>query len=101
MISPLTLRIILHYSYSPVEFPNMESPEVRKEVENLVKHGILEPELITELFEPHTGQPKPAEWKLTNKGKAHVNQVLNIPYPQEAYLDIAGNHISHNFPSEG
>lgn len=33
--------------------------------------------------------------KLTTKGRSHVSQLINLPYPQELkqWVDFAGNHI--------
>lgn len=35
--------------------------------------------------------------KLTVKGRAHVSQLCNLPFPQELkqWVDFSGNHIPH------
>ncbi len=92
MMSPLELQILLHYHVSSEDYPRANHGSIKESIDVLHRCSLIEPALITELTEPHH-PVKPAEWQLTNKGKAHLNQILNLALPREVYLNSVGNEI--------
>lgn len=80
MLTPLELEILLHYYSSSDEFKT-ESRKTDDAIMRFIYDDIIEP--LTET------SPE----RLTNKGKAWVELVLNTPMPQQVWLDGNGNVI--------
>lgn len=89
LFTPNDIDVLMHYHYSPFEHPRRLSRAVTETVGRYLREGIIERRSELEL----TGS-NPALYKLTPRGKAWLSQILNVPFPQPAWLDANGEVIS-------
>ena len=73
---PMAIEVLLHYHYSPLSHPQIHAPVVKQAIERFVKDGI---------FMYDTG--KDNQYRLTQKGTAWLNMILNTPYPEQQWID--------------
>ncbi len=79
-MTPLHIKILLHY-YSHYEPWPYNGGCALEYTHNLVDWGLLE---VTDDVNV---------CKCTNKGNAHIEQIVNLPLPTQAWIDHAGKVI--------
>jgi hypothetical protein len=101
ILSPLTLKLLLHTFDPPPFLKDSEDPEIARGLQELQKLGLIDPVEI----------PKPAEfietagvvtkvdqgvyrtYRATEKGQAHIHQLCQIPLPEQKWVDHQGQAI--------
>lgn len=78
-LTPLHLRILLHCYVSPPDVPYSHGGCSNDYQRELIQEGLL-------LFE-HMGDAIPV---VTPRGKAHIQQLLSLPLPQQAWVGADG-----------
>lgn len=68
--SPMMIEQLFHYYYSRAPFP--DSPAAHSNIAELMRENLIEP--------PHSGSKE--LYRLTARGEAYVNALLNLPLPQ-------------------
>ena len=81
--APNIVEILLHYHTSPEVHPRFHAIVVKEAIEYLEIHGLIE----------RTPTGKDGVYKTTRKGKAHVLQICNLPFPKEVFMDCCGKSI--------
>ena len=74
-MTPLALRILIQFYTSPTSYPNSEFPAIRSEIYNLVFRGLL----------ASCG----SDYVVTDKGRAHVKQLCELPIPFQRLVWVA------------
>lgn len=77
MLTPNDLEILIHYYVSPAEHPRFNY--IRPTIDEFVRNGILE--------------RKDDEYAVTDKGRAWLISILQVPCPTQAWIDKNGNVI--------
>ena len=78
-MSPLEIRIMLHYFYSPEDWSGQEDEQFVSTILNrFVRMGLLEQ--AADGYEC-------AQYKITEKGTAYVEMLKDVPIPVVAYVD--------------
>jgi len=80
-MSPLQIRIMLHYSYSAVKWDE-DSSAAKGAIDGFVINGML-----------NSKAGLPPAYSITDKGKAYVKKLCSIPIPVET--------TTYTFPVEG
>ncbi len=78
-MTPLAIEILLHFHVSPLPHPLSAYPAVAAEIESQLNNGLIEEEK--------------ASYRTTERGKAHVQQLCNLPFPTQMWVDKDGNKI--------
>lgn len=78
-MSPVQMAILMNIYYSPVWQTDYRDDDF---LQDLLNAGIIDIDTDREI-----------EYRLTPRGMAWVQDILNTPYPQPAFLDKAGNVI--------
>ncbi len=82
-MSPFTLELLLHCYYSPAPFPRIGVPAAKSSVRELLLNDLIHPEQNG----AHT---------VTEKGLAHVNQILDLPYPTRKWVGYNNKVINYD-----
>ena len=78
-MTPIAIEILLHFHASPLPHPLSAYPAVAAEIESQLKNGLIEPDK--------------GAYRTTERGKAHVQQLCNLPFPTQMWVDKDGNKI--------
>ena len=78
----LTLQLLLHIYTTPDQIPNRNAPAVNYTLEYLIKSGMI----VTAYF-------KGSEFECTEKGKLHIRKLIDLPLPEQVYVDYKGDII--------
>lgn len=78
-MTPLAIEILLHFHVSPLPHPLSAYPAVADEIESQLRDGLIEEEK--------------ASYRTTERGKAHIRQLCNLPFPTQMWADKDGNKI--------
>lgn len=86
--SPLALELLLHVYAKPVPFPHPDTATRRAYLEHLEKSGLIE---------RGTDHAEGSGWKNTPRGRAFVQMLCNLKFPQAVWADTQGNIIDVKF----
>lgn len=78
-LTPIHLKVLMYYFETPGPYPS-NSQEVTDCTIALARHALIEP------------QPE-GYFRCTDRGLAHVKQILNLPLPQQVWTDAQGKPI--------
>ncbi len=81
-MTPLELEVLIHCYYSPELHPRFTAPSVEAAYESHIKAELIKP--VKEYF------------TATEKGKAHIAQILALPLPKTGWVDKHGEIIVFN-----
>ncbi len=81
-MTPLEITILLHCYARADGIPNREAPAVKKAIERFFSNDLIEQELTE------------CGLCCTEKGKAHVLQLCNLPLPTSQWVDREGRQIT-------
>lgn len=82
--TPLQISILLHHYVSPAPWPT-PSPAYNESVKMLMDHDLL--------MVSHMRHISEVAYTTTKRGVAHINQLLNLQPPKQAWVDAAGKII--------
>ena len=83
-LTPLHLKLLLHAYTTPAAWLN-PSPAARDYQQDLVEAGLIE-------------WSKSGDWfECTSRGKAHVNQLCSLSFPEQAWVGADGRVIMDPF----
>ncbi len=97
MLSPLELKILLHYHVCNMQYPNVGHKLVDEAIRGFIQDGVLTTYSIKEIADALTdGSTDTATGKLSDKGKAWVNMILSTPVPVQKtiWVDSVGNPVN-------
>ncbi len=80
-LTPLHLEILLHACCCPAPFPNQTETSGAYSIE-LCDQGLIE-----------LKENDITRFVCTARGTAHVKQILNLPLPQQGWMDAQGKPI--------
>lgn len=80
-MTPLHIRILLHFNSRRALFPNAGRVEFEC-INHLVEWGLIE---ATE---------EQLVYSCTQKGRAHIAQMTRLPLPKQAWIDYNGKPIA-------
>lgn len=88
MTTPADLEVLIHYHCTPGPHPRIDSPLVEKATSKFIRDGIIE-------LAP---QDKSRDvvfdsFNTTAKGRAWLAMILQVEYPQEAWIDATGKIV--------
>lgn len=80
-MSPLQIKILLHYHYSAYDYTESNAPAVREAIDRFRDvDGLLRLKSIEEtIMEPG------ARYTLTDRGQAYVEQICRVPLPVQVW----------------
>lgn len=81
-MNPSTLELIIHSHVCPEPHPRLASPAITDGVRRLLHHGLIEPVAGREGL-----------YDTTAKGKAHIEQLCMLPFPEQVYIDYKGDKL--------
>jgi DNA-binding PadR family transcriptional regulator len=81
-MTPNDIEILIHYYVSPNPHPRIDAGAVKQAVQAFVKDGIF-----IEADGDKSG------YSVTDKGKAWLATILNVPYPKKIWVDGRGNKV--------
>jgi predicted transcriptional regulator len=70
MISPLTIKIMIHYHVSPEEIEHVNAPAVQSTIRGLIQHEMLE-----------KNAKRSNKYLVTEKGKKWLEMLEDTPFP--------------------
>ena len=80
-MTPLAIEILLHFHVSPLPHPLSAYPAIAAEIESQLRDGLIEP------------AKEGYHYQTTERGKAHIRQLCNLPFPTQMWADKDGNKI--------
>lgn len=82
-MSPSDIEVLLHCYHSPVPHPRRDAPAVKEALDWFLRCGMIEAALVNgeQIF------------MTTARGRAHVNQLGALPWPEPAWQDARGEII--------
>ena len=90
--SSCDLEVLLHCYYSPEAHPREDAPAVQSSYKLLECYGLIEP--ICYMVGVDTTNL--SKYKITERGRAHIQQLCNLPLPSSAWVDSNGKLIELN-----
>ena len=78
-MTPSTLEVLVRCHIYGSANEMLNSPTVKKALEQLMHHGLLE--------------QISGEFGTTARGKAHVDQLCALPFPEQVYIDYKGDKL--------
>jgi hypothetical protein len=84
-MSPISIEILLKCYYSPEPLEHLEWPAHREVVEDFISDGLIVATVDINRF------------AITEMGRAHVEQLCNLPYPMSVWVGGDGKPI---YPKE-
>lgn len=78
-MTPNAIEILIHCHVCPLPHPRKDAPAVRDELQSLRTNGLIE--------ESDGG------YQTTERGRAHIEQLCNTPWPVRAWIGADGNVI--------
>jgi hypothetical protein len=82
-MSPSDIEVLLHCHYSPGPHPRWTAPAVRDGLHMLARAGLIE-------STDSTG----CVFRTTERGRAHVAQLCDLPFPTQGWLGADGKLIA-------
>lgn len=83
-LTPLHLKLLLH-AYSHCEpWPHNHSGVAKDYEADLAKEGLVQRHEDTDS----------SYWECTDKGKAHVEQLMSLPFPTQAWINKDGQVLA-------
>jgi hypothetical protein len=90
--SPCDIEVLLHCYYSPEIHPKKDAPAVQISYSRLRLCGLIE----LQCFILGVDTTNLNEYRTTERGRAHVQQLCNLPLPSSAWVDSNGKLIELN-----
>ena len=84
-MTPNDLEILIHYYASRAVHPRAGALAVTDSIQDFIDDGMFT------IMEPTDAGDSGV--RITSKGKAHLEQLLRLPYPEQAWVDTNGNVI--------
>jgi hypothetical protein len=84
-MNAITLRILLFYFYSPLQW-NIESPAEQEAALFLRKAGLLNFREGTLISISHNDQHMHGDLKITERGRVHIKALLDAPLPKQVWV---------------
>ena len=84
-MSPMQIKIMLHYYYSFFDFKDMTSKASKEFHSYFVREGMLKKHDITNLIELPEGTYE-SSYEITDKGKAYVELLKRVKPPKVAWV---------------
>jgi len=91
--SPCDLEVLFHCYYSPEVHPREDAPAVQSSYKLLECYGLIDK---VEIFNADTDIAKQNKYTSTERGRAHIRQLCNLPLPSSAWVDSNGKLIELN-----
>lgn len=85
MHTPFELEVLIHFATSHAPFPR-ECPILEETCNNFINAGILSVD-----FNIRTADK--SIWSITEKGRAWLTAMLNVPYPTQIWIDEHGRRL--------
>lgn len=85
MNTPNDIEVLIHCHCSPNVHPRADAPAVIETIERFLNDEIIERSLRNE-----------GTYNTTDKGRAWLKCILNVPYPTQRWVDSNGNAINTN-----
>ena len=79
-MTPNDLEILIHCHVSSAIHPRLDAPAVNDSIIMLVREGLVI-------------QRGENTWMTTPKGRAHIQQIINLQYPTEQWVGANGEII--------
>ena len=86
------IEVLLHCYYSPEAHPRDDTPAVQSSYGNLMLCGLIE----SQCYMIGTDTTNLSKYKTTERGRAHIQQLCNLPLPSFAWVDGNGKIIDLN-----
>ena len=80
-MTPSDLELLIHCHVSPAPHPRLDAPAIQEGLRKLLHHDIICPTAQTGVY------------NATPRGKAHIEQLRALPFPEQAYIDYKGDKI--------
>ena len=90
--SPCNIEVLLHCYYSPEVHPREDAASVISSYKLLELRGLIEPQC----FMDEADTTNLNKYRTTERGRAHVQQLCNLPLPSSAWVDSNGKLIELN-----
>ena len=81
-MTPLHLEILMHYYTRGVDYEHLTNETVREYLRHHLQDGIMEQE---------TDGTMVRAYRVTEKGRVWIEHILNLPYPQHAWVMSAAS----------
>lgn len=81
-MTPNDIEVLIHCSCSAVKHPRYDAPAVKDSLKMFIDLGMIE------------ATSEPSVFNVTEKGRAHLIQLCNTPFPTCKWVDVNGNVIS-------
>ena len=78
-MTPNAIEILLHCHVCPLPHPLREAPAVASEIQSFLANGMIEDE-----------PGSPGGYRTTDRGRLHVQQLCNTPWPKQAWIGADG-----------
>lgn len=82
MLTPNDIDVLIHFCVCPAPHERQDAPAVREAIQKFCDEGLLKHEPLNR-----------SEYSATEKGRAHLAQLCNMPYPTQAWVDANGKVI--------
>jgi hypothetical protein len=90
--SPCNIEVLLHCYYSPEVHPREDTPAVQTSYRFLECYGLIE----SQCYMIGTDTTNLSKYKTTERGRAHIQQLCNLPLPSSVWVDSNGKVIEMN-----
>jgi len=81
-LTPNDIDVLIHFCVCSGRHEWQDTPAVKESIQKFLNDGLL------------GFSSNPSGYEITKKGKAHLEQLCNLPYPVQAWVDASGNLIS-------
>jgi hypothetical protein len=86
-VTPNDIEILLHCHCCPEPHPRARASAVSESLEMLLLEGLVQP------YDSEHGRIAAGTFITTDRGRAHVEQLCNLPFPERAWIDASGKVI--------
>ena len=91
-LSPCDIEVLLHCYYSPEVHSRENAPAVQISYTRLMMCGLIE----LQCFMVGADTTNLNEYKTTERGRAHIQQLCTLPLPSSAWVDSNGKVLELN-----
>ncbi len=81
-MTPNAIEVLIHCHVCPLPHPRSDAPAVAEELQSLQANRLIEPE-----------PGSPGGYRTTDRGRAHIAQLCNTPWPKQAWIGADGSCI--------
>lgn len=83
-MSPSDIEVLIHFHVCPDPHPRTDAPAVIEAVDTFLSAGLIE---------KRPGAGNEECYMTTSRGRAHIGQLCNTIWPQQAWIDQTGKII--------